>query len=44
MDFQDKKNLFKVRQTLLEMIQDRGYNIPENEKKQYLRFSGKVTT
>jgi len=32
MDFQDKKNLFKVRQTLLEMIQDRGYNIPENEK------------
>ena len=32
MDFQDKKNLFKVRQTLLEMIQDRGYNIQENEK------------
>lgn len=32
MDFQDKKNLFKVRQTLLEMIQDRGYNISENQK------------
>jgi DNA-directed RNA polymerase I, II, and III subunit RPABC1 len=32
MDFQDKKNLFKVRQTLLEMIEDRGYYIPENIK------------
>jgi DNA-directed RNA polymerase I, II, and III subunit RPABC1 len=32
MDFQDKKNLFKVRQTLLEMIQDRGYDISENQK------------
>ena len=30
MDFQDKKTLFNVRKTLLEMIQDRGYLIPEN--------------
>jgi len=32
MDFQDKKNLFKVRETILEMINDRGYIIPESEK------------
>ena len=32
MDFQDKKNLFKVRETLLEMLIDRGYIIPESEK------------
>ena len=31
MDFQDKKTLFKVRQTILEMIQDRKYNISEEE-------------
>lgn len=31
MDFQDNKNLYKVRQTILEMIADRGYNIPESE-------------
>jgi DNA-directed RNA polymerase I, II, and III subunit RPABC1 len=31
MDFQDKKNLFKVRKTVIEMIQDRGFSIPESE-------------
>jgi DNA-directed RNA polymerase I, II, and III subunit RPABC1 len=31
MDFQDKKNLFKVRETILEMINDRGYIVPESE-------------
>ncbi len=28
MNFQEKKNLYKVRQTVLEMINDRGYVIP----------------
>ena len=28
MNFQEKKNLYKVRQTVLEMISDRGYVIP----------------
>ena len=32
MDFQDNKNLYKVRQTILEMIVDRGYTIPEIEQ------------
>ena len=32
MDFQDKKILYKVRQTILEMINDRGYSVPEIEK------------
>jgi hypothetical protein len=31
MDFQDKQNLFKVRKTVIEMIQDRGFSIPESE-------------
>ena len=31
MDLEDKKNLFKVRKTALEMISDRGYAIPQNE-------------
>ena len=35
MDFQNIKNLYKVRQTLLEMIHDRGYIIPEEE---YITF------
>ncbi len=30
MNFQEKKNLYKVRQTVLEMISDRGYVIPTN--------------
>ena len=32
MDFQDKQSFFKVRNTVLEMISDRGYFIPDNEK------------
>jgi DNA-directed RNA polymerase I, II, and III subunit RPABC1 len=40
MDFlKDKKDLFKVRQTLLEMIEDRGYNIPNIEKITFEEFS-----
>jgi DNA-directed RNA polymerase subunit H (RpoH/RPB5) len=31
MDFQDKKNLFKVRKTILEMINDRALIVPESE-------------
>ena len=38
MDFQDKKNLYKVRKTILEMIQDRGYNIPEIENISFEEF------
>ena len=29
--FQEKKNLFKIRETILEMISDRGYVIPSDE-------------
>lgn len=38
MDFQEKKNLYKVRQTLIEMITDRGYNIPESEMISFEEF------
>lgn len=31
MDFEDKKNLFKVRKTVLEMLEDRKYDIPEDK-------------
>ena len=31
MDFQDKNNLYKIRNTVLEMISDRGYIVPESE-------------
>lgn len=30
MDFQEKKNLYKCRQTVLEMLSDRGYPVPDN--------------
>ena len=30
MNFQEKKNLYKVRQTVLEMVSDRGYIIPSH--------------
>lgn len=40
MDFlKDKKDLFKVRQTLLEMIEDRGYHVPNIEKITFEEFS-----
>jgi len=38
MDFQDKKTLYKVRQTILEMIHDRKYNIPEVENLNFEQF------
>ena len=38
MDFQDKKNLYKVRETILEMINDRGYLIPESENITFEQF------
>jgi len=38
MDFQDKKNLYKVRETILEMINDRGYLVPESENITFEEF------
>lgn len=38
MDFQDKKDLYKVRQTILEMITDRGYVIPQTENISFDEF------
>lgn len=38
MDFQDKKNLYKVRETILEMINDRGYYVPESENITFEQF------
>jgi len=38
MDFQDKKNLYKVRETILEMINDRGYVVPESENITFEQF------
>ena len=37
--FQDKKNLYKIRGTILEMITDRGYGVPESEKLSFEEFS-----
>jgi len=40
MDFlKDKKDLYKVRQTLLEMIEDRGYTVPDIEKITFEEFN-----
>jgi DNA-directed RNA polymerase I, II, and III subunit RPABC1 len=36
--FQDKKNMFKVRQTLLEMIVDRGYIVQDSEQITFEEF------
>lgn len=38
MDFQDKKNLYKVRETILEMINDRGYLVPDSENITFEQF------
>ena len=38
MDFQDKNVLFKVRNTILEMITDRGYIVPDSEKITFEQF------
>ena len=37
--FKDKKDLYKVRQTLLEMIEDRGYYVPDIEKITFEEFA-----
>jgi DNA-directed RNA polymerase I, II, and III subunit RPABC1 len=37
--FKDKKDLYKVRQTLLEMIDDRGFYVPESEKITFEQFT-----
>ena len=39
MDFQEKKSLYKVRETILEMISDRGITIPESENISFEEFS-----
>jgi DNA-directed RNA polymerase I, II, and III subunit RPABC1 len=38
MDFQDKKDLYKVRETVIEMIYDRGFYIPDIEKITFEEF------
>jgi DNA-directed RNA polymerase I, II, and III subunit RPABC1 len=42
MDFiKDKEDLYKVRQTILEMVDDRGYYVNENEKITFEQFTVK---
>jgi len=41
MDFQDKNTLYKVRKTVLEMISDRGFIIPEVENITFEQFTAK---
>jgi DNA-directed RNA polymerase I, II, and III subunit RPABC1 len=41
MDFQDKQNLYKVRKTIIEMIHDRGYYVPDSEKITFEEFVAK---
>ena len=38
MEFQERQNLYKVRKTVLEMISDRGYYVPEAEKLTFEEF------
>lgn len=38
MDFQDKKILYKVRKTIIEMLEDRGYSVPEIENLTFEQF------
>ena len=42
MDFQEKSDLFKVRKTILEMISDRGYSIPDEENISFEEFSSRL--
>ena len=39
MDFEDRNNLYKVRKTVLEMLNDRGYTIPESQNINFEEFS-----
>jgi DNA-directed RNA polymerase subunit H (RpoH/RPB5) len=43
MDFQDKKILYNVRKTIIEMLEDRGYNIPDIENLTFEQFMIKYT-
>ena len=38
MDYKEKKNLYKCRETVLEMLEDRGYLVPENFKLSFENF------
>lgn len=39
MDFEEKKNLFNVRKTVIEMLQDRNYTVPQSEIINFDEFS-----
>ena len=39
MDFEEKKNLFNVRKTVIEMLQDRNYTVPQSEMINFDEFS-----
>jgi DNA-directed RNA polymerase I, II, and III subunit RPABC1 len=43
MDFQDKKILYNVRKTIIEMLEDRGYNVPDIENLTFEQFMIKYT-
>ena len=44
MDFEEKQNLFKVRKTVLEMLEDRKYIVPKNELIDFDEFSIKYNS
>jgi DNA-directed RNA polymerase I, II, and III subunit RPABC1 len=39
MDFEEKNTLFKIRKTVLEMVEDRKYIVPESDKINFEEFS-----
>lgn len=44
MDFEEKKNLFKIRKTVIEMLEDRKYIIPKSEFIDFDEFCIKYTS